>query len=296
MKKILLILFVISFLPHFSYAQELQCAVSVNFESLPVASREKLSGFKDAIQSYMNQTRFSEGSWVGEKIACSMSIFFLSASGEVDYKAQVVVTSQRPVYQSTRNSPMLTINDPSWAFRYEPGQPLYANQSTFDPITSFLDYYGFIIVGFDWDSYERLGGTPYFSKAINLCNLASVSTYSEGWTKNSSAYNRRGLVEDLLNDKYRQFREALFNYHLGVDLYEQNKELAQDRIVDLIETLEELKTKIDMNSVLLRTFFDAKNGEIADLLFDYPDKTIFNTLKQVDPSHMAVYEKLLSPE
>ncbi|MEJ2104983.1 MAG: DUF4835 family protein, partial [Ignavibacteriaceae bacterium] len=137
-------------------AQELNCRVDVNFESLPVNNRELLAEFAGIIESYMNTTRFTDLDW-GQKIDCSLSIFFTAASSDVDYTAQIVVVSQRPIYQSTNNSPILTINDGQWQFKWERGQALYATRSTFDPLTSFLDYYALIIIGMDEDTWEPLG-------------------------------------------------------------------------------------------------------------------------------------------
>lgn len=285
-----LIVFLSSFL---NFAQELDCTVTVNFESLPVTNRELLTDFRDAVQEYMNKTRFSPDNWEAEKIACSLTIFFASASSDIDYTAQVVTTSQRPVYKTDRNSLMLTVNDSKWSFRYVKGQAFYANQSTFDPLTSFLDYYANIILGLDWDSFEALAGSPFFTKALDICNLGANSQNTEGWVSSSSSYSRRGLAEDFLNEKYRQFREAIYDYHLGVDYYSINKKIGQDKIVKLISTLESLRTKIDLNSVLIKTFFDAKSGEIIEYLSDYPDKNIFNTLKRIDPPHMSKYEEAI---
>ena len=101
-----------------------------------------------------------------------MNIFFTSAGADVSYSAQIVVVSQRPVYQSTRNSALLTLNDAEWSFNYEVGQSMYANLDAFDPLTSLLDFYALIIVGFDMDTWEEFGGTPYFSKAFDIVNLA----------------------------------------------------------------------------------------------------------------------------
>jgi len=46
--------------------------------------------------------------------------------------------------------------------------------------------------------------------------------------------------------------------------------------------------------VLIQTFFKAKYGEITDHLKDYPDKTVFTKLKQIDPSHAGRYD-LVAP-
>lgn len=287
------LIFIILFGCTISYGQELNCKVSVNYEGLPVLNRELLADFGGMIESYMNSTQFTNKPWNGLKIDCSLNIFFTASSGENDYTAQVVVVSTRPIYKSTRQSPMLTINDPVWSFRYVKNQQLYSNQSSFDPITSFLDYYANIIIGFDWDTWAELGGTPYFKKAFDIVNLGANSSNSKGWERSNASFTRWGLCEDLLNDKYRSFREAYYVYHYGVDEFQLNKEDAQKKIVNLVNLLFDMKSKTDINSVLIRVFFDAKYGEFIELLRSYPDRMVFEKLKKIDPSHAAKYDDLL---
>lgn len=289
--KILAILF-LSF-TSILFPQELNCKVNVNLESIPIAARERLSNFSQVIEDYMNKTNFTGSDWQGGKIQCAMTIVILSVSNEVNYTAQAIVSSQRPIYKSTDNSLMLTINDNEWAFNYEEGQALYANQSTFDPLTSFLDFYANIIIGFDMDSWESLGGSPYFSNAFNIVNLGANSNFSNGWTKNSNSYSRRGLVEDLLNEKYRHFREAIYDYYYGIDIYAQNPEIGREKIVKLINVLEDLGTKSNLTGVFIKVFFDAKNGEIIEHLKEYPDKEIFVKLRRIDPAHTSKYNEIL---
>lgn len=279
-----------------TFSQELNCKVTVNFENLPVVNRELLTGFGAMIEDYMNKTKFTNLTWEGEKIQTTMNIFFTNASSEINYTAQVFIGSQRPIYKSYKNSSMLNILDEQWSFQYERGQALYSNQSTFEPISSFLDYYANIIIGYDLDSWEELGGSPYFAKAYDIVNLGAASSFSPGWQLKggSFSYNRRGLVEDLTNEKFRPFREAFYDYHYGIDIYEQSKEKGQEEIVSFIETLDEMKTRISLNSVLINVFFNAKHGEIVDRLKDYPDKTIFRTLAKIDPSHASKYDEVMN--
>ena len=289
MKYFLILLMVLA---NLSFAQELNCKVTVNYEGLPPVNREILTDFANVIENYMNTTQFTNESWDGLKIDCSLNIFFTSASDN-DYNAQVVVVSTRPIFKSIRQSPMLTINDPSWSFSYIKNQALYSNQSTFDPITSFLDFYANIIIGFDWETWADLGGTPYFKRAFDIVNLGANSSKKTGWERSNSSYSRWGLCEDLLNDKYRTFREAYFVYHYGVDKYQIDKTDGQDKIINMINVLYNMKTKSDINSVLIRTFFDAKYGEFIELLRGYPDPTIFEKLKKIDPPHSAKYDDLI---
>ncbi|MCK7516992.1 MAG: DUF4835 family protein [Ignavibacteriales bacterium] len=220
--------------------------------------------------------------------------FFTGASNQTDYSAQVVIVSTRPVFRSTRQSSMLTISDANWSFRYVPNQALYANQATFDPLTSFLDFYANIIIGFDWETWAELGGTPFFNKASNLLNLSQGNSFNKGWEQSSASYSKWGLCNDLLNDKYRAFREAFYIYHYGVDEFQVRKKEAQEKIVELINVLTDLQTKVGIgNSVLIKLFFDTKNGEIIELLKDYPDFKIFERLKKIDPAHAAKYDEIL---
>lgn len=277
------------------FTQELDCKVIVNYESLSVQNRELLSGFKQAVEDYMNMTRFADEDWQGSKIPCTMNIFFLSASNDVNYSAQVVVVSQRPIYKTINSTQMLTINDNSWSFIYERGQSLYGNKSTFDPLTSFLDYYAYIIIGFDMDSYIELGGSPYFAKAFDIVNLGSSSNFSNGWKSSSATFSRWGLVSDLVNEKYRSFREAVYDYHYnGLDIFLENRNVAIEQMIGLVKTLEEMSTKVDLNTVLIRVFFDAKFGEIADYLKFANDPNLFATLKKIDPRHVSKYDEVLN--
>lgn len=288
-------LILILFIPFtISVAQELNCTVTVNYEGLAVNNRELLIDFGGVVESYMNTTQFTGEAWDGQKIDCALTIFFTGASNETDYSAQVVIVSTRPVFKSTRQTPMLTISDANWSFRYVPNQALYANQATFDPLTSFLDFYANLIIGFDWETWQELGGTQYFKKAFDILNLSVSSTYKKGWEQSSASYSKWGLCNDLLNDKYRSFREAFFVYHYGVDEYQIRKKDAQDKIIGLINVLGELQTKVGIsNSVLIKQFFDTKYGEIVELLKDYPDIKIFERLKKIDPPHAAKYDEAL---
>jgi len=290
MKSILIILILCTSLV---YSQELNCHVEVNFENLQVQNRELLADFGSVVESFMNNSKFTEG-WDGAKIDCSLNIFFISASSEVDYTAQIVVVSQRPIYQSEKNSPIVTINDGQWSFRYEKGQAMYAGQSTFDALTSFLEFYALIIIGFDWDTWEEFGGNRYFQKAQDIVNLGASSGSSFGWLSSSATYSRWNLVNEIMSEKYAAFRSTIFDYHYGIDIYQQNKMLGQQKIAGLVNTLYEMYEKSGLiNSVFIRTFFDAKYGEIIDRMKDYSDPEIFNRLKKIDPPHSARYDSAI---
>ena len=108
---------------------------------------------------------------------------------------------------------MLRIQDQKWQFKYEQGQALYFNQTDFDPLTSFLDFYAYVIIAYDMDSFEPLGGTEYFQKAFDISVLGGSSRYSDGWQLSSESYNKRSFIESFTNANFQQFRQDFFEYH-----------------------------------------------------------------------------------
>ena len=275
-------------------AQELNCTVTVNMDNVAPSQRHLLDGFSQAVTDYMNKNHFASDDWQGGQITCGLSIFLLTATSDGHFTAQVVVTSQRPVYHSSNNCLMLSINDNMWSFIYQKGQPFIPNQTTFDPLTSFLDYYAYMIIGYNEDSWDDFGGTPYFNKALSIDNTAITSSFSKGWIRSTGSYSRQALVEDLLNDKYRPYREAFFQYYYGIDFYaNRNKAEGAKKIANALKIIYGLRDNIDFGSVVLRTFFDARSGEIVQYLKDYPDKNIFVMLKKIDPAHTAKYNSAM---
>jgi hypothetical protein len=293
MKKLLVGLVLIMFLPEFSMAQELDATVTINIEQMESASKDRLNSFKTEVESYLNNTKFTGQAWDGERIKCSFNIFFLGSSDETSYTAQLVVTSQRNIYHQQRSSLMLSIMDNAWQFSYQKNRGMYFKQIDFDPLLSFLDYYAYIIIGLDMDSYYSLGGTDYFQKALDVTIKGANSSTNKGWQFESTVYNRRALLDNLLSANYQQFRQDCFDYHYnGLDIFSSTeRQTAINNIVKLIKNLEVKKDQIDSRSVLLKVFFDAKAAEIVDYLKGNTDKSIFTSLKKIDPPHNSKYDE-----
>lgn len=283
-------------LPALYQAQELDATVTINVEQLQTASRERLNTFAMQIQDYLNNSKFTRKPWQGDKIKCFFNIFFTASNDETSYAAQMVVASQRPIQDSQLSSLMMSVMDNSWSFKYEKNQAMYFNQSDFDPLTSFLDFYAYLIIGLDADSYSPLDGTEYFQKALDIVVKGASSSSSKGWQLESASYNRRALIDNLLNAKYQFFRQDYFEYHYnGLDLFyvKGQRQTAMNNMVKLIKDLEKNKDKLDSRSVLLKVFFDAKAGEFSDYLKAYPDKSIFTILRRIDPSHTTKYDEAM---
>lgn len=293
MKKFIFLFLVF---PAITFSQELAANVVVSYEQLDNASKERLVNFQQDVENYLNSARYTDKAWEGERIPCQFNIFFTGSSQEINYSAQIVVSSQRPIYKSKANSLMMRVQDKNWQFIYERNQALYFNQTTFDPLTSLLDFYASVIIGFDADSFEKFGGSPYFAKAYDIAVLGASSRFADGWSAIGASYSKRGLVEDLSNAKYEKFRKNYFDYHYnGLDIIKDNPAEATKNLTKLVNDIYENYEKMT-RSVLLRVFFEAKAGEIVDHFGKIASNDVFEKLKIIDPAHITKYNEILDAE
>lgn len=288
MKKYFIVIFLLLNLN--IWGQELEATVQINTEQLQSVYRENLEVFQFQIEEYLNNTKFTNDNWEWPKIECSFNIFFTSASNETNYTAQVVINSTRPVEGTENRSLMLNVMDSKWSFIYEKNQSIYYNPTDFDALTSFLDFYGLVIIGMDADSYEPFGGTTFFQEAMRISIMGGSTGYSDSWGTSSSSYNKRGFIKDATSAGFQQFRQDIFDYHYnGLDVFYREKEATYKSIAKLVDNLVKLKKTTNRRSPFISAFFDAKAGEIISYLKDYPDRTIFSKLLKIDPAHTTKY-------
>jgi hypothetical protein len=288
MKKYFFVLFLI--LSINIWGQELDATVQINSEQLQNVYKENLVVFKNQIEDYLNNTKFTRKSWEWSRIQCSFNVFFTAASDEINYTAQVVINSSRAVEGSENRSLMVNIMDNKWSFIYEKNQSLYFNITEFNQLTSFLDFYALVIIGMEADSYEPFGGTTHFQEALQIALMGASSGFTDSWGTKSANYYKRGFIEDATGANFQQLRQDIFDYHYnGIDLFVNDKMKTQKSIVKLIDNLFELITAKNIRSPFINSFFDAKSGEMLTYLEGYEDTIIYNKLIKVDPAHTSKY-------
>jgi hypothetical protein len=277
------------------YAQ-IDCDVTVNFEQVS-AAKDKLANFERDVERYINSQKWSTADMGGEKIKCTINIFFTSAADGNSYKAQAFIGSSRPIFigknPSAKSTPMLRIFDDKWDFAYVDGQPLFRNETQFDPLTDFLDFYMMLILGFDFDSYEKLGGTEYFRKAFTMCNQAPSN--ASGWDRGTgSTYSKYNLLEEVLNPNNQSFREGWYSYHFrGLDLLATKPEKGYDNMIVMLNNIKTLKQTSNPRAILFKNFFDVKYGELAEVFKGYKDTSIYQLLVQIDQAHQNAYDEAM---
>ena len=278
------------------HGQELNVDVVVDRSRLSSSSLNYMDRFDDDIEEYLNDYRWTEDQFQQkERIDATMQITLLNADNNYNFEASVVIRSERPVYNSLQKTPLFYFNDENWVFNYTPNRGLVHDLLQFDPITTFLDYYAHIIIGYDYDSFSELAGTPFYSEAQNLVSLAQALS-STGWSRTGGVRrNRAQLVADLLNGNYEPLRRAIYIYHRqGLDRFLSSPEQARLEIIRALRMMREAQQNTTGN-LLFDIFFNAKYRELVSLFGDAPTEMrlqAFNILSRLDPAHLSEYRKL----
>ncbi len=271
---------------------QIDCQVTVNMDKIQGTNKDQLQNFAQDIQTYISSNKWAGDDYDGERIKCSLNIFFLSQPGENAYTAQIFLGSQRPIYKdpAAKNTAMVRIVDDRWDFMYTKNQPIYRNEQQFEALTDFLDFYMYLVVGFDYDSYGPGDGTKYFQKCYVFANQAPSS--AKGWDRNPSGYSRLTLIEELLNPKYQPFREGFYLYHYkGLDLMAKKPAEAYKNIISVIQGIADEKKVGNPRALIFKNFFEAKYMELAEMFKNYEQKSVYSLLISVDPAHQTTYEE-----
>ncbi|GAA5521454.1 hypothetical protein Asal01_01395 [Fodinibius salicampi] len=282
-------------LPMRGISQEIDARVTVDRSQLSNTSLSFLDNLSDEIESYINEYNWTDTDFkLQERIRLDLQITLMSTDDNFNFNAQVVVQSRRPIYNTPRETMLFFHNDENWTFNYTPNRSLRHDLLQFDTLTSFIDFYVYIVLGYDFDSFEELAGTPYFSEAQNILSQAQNSS-ATGWDSNNNRRNRAQLVSNLLSSNYESLRSAIYEYHrLGLDRFVDHPKEARQQIIATLQKIDEAKSRTSSN-FLFDIFFNTKYRELVFIFEDAEPqvrRNAFEVLSTVDQSHLSEYRKL----
>jgi hypothetical protein len=278
------------------FAQELNCSVSVNDRQISGSTYDYISELSGDIERYLNENRWTDDRFgENEQILCNIQILLTGADSQFNFTAEAVFTVRRPIYNTNQQSTSIVISDNNWRFSYPRNKNLIYDELQFDDLSSFLDFYAYVIIGLDYDSFSELGGSRWLNRAQTIFDLAQ-NTGAFGWGRSIGAQrNRYGLINDLTSTAYQDLRIAYYKYHrLGLDQFTISPEESREEVIDALQLLRENK-RLTSNNYLFDIFFSTKYTEIVSLLMDANVQTrtrAYNILRDVDPAHTTEYEKL----
>ncbi len=295
MKRNLVVVFIL-FFSQFGVSQELKATVSLNYQQVSNGNPQLFSNLEKQVNEFLNTTKWTDREVNDvEKIECN---FFINITGysSNNFEASIQIQSSRPIHNSTFSTPILNINDKNFSFRFIEFETMIYDQNSFSSnLVSVLAFYSNLIIGLDQDSFAPNGGTENLQIASNIVNVAQTSGY-KGWSQSEGNNNNRNfLISDMLSSTFLPFRTSLYQYHrLGLDTMSEDVTKSKQELIKSIETLSEIQ-KVRPNSLLMRTFFDAKVDEIVSIFSDGPkmDLTkLVETLNRISPLNSQKWNKI----
>lgn len=246
-------------------AQELQCRVEFNTQQLQNVSPSVFTTLQEAVEEYMNNTKFSEAQLsANERIECRMLFTITEYDGGVA-KGTLQVQSSRPVYNSNYTTTLINFRDTKIDFSYNEGDPLTFNLNGMESqITAILNYYAYLILAMDFDSFSPKGGEAFWER-LKMIVQEAQSSGEVGWKAFEDTKNRSAILEAFTSPKTEQMRDFTYRYYrTGLDEMSQSPDKGRNNIT---ETLDILKAVFDAEpmSVALSMTRDAKLDELVNI-------------------------------
>lgn len=279
------------------HAQELLCNVNIDASRIQ-SDRSVFEDMERNISDYLNFNEWTDDKFESyERIRCNLQIVVMDRPSPDYFVCEANLQVFRPVFNTTYETVVVNLRDPNFNFRYVAFQNLQFVQNAYtDNLTALLNFYAYMMLGFDYGSFALNGGMPFFQKAQEMVNLASSASGERGWKSNQSNRNRYWLMENLLNTRYKAFHQLLYEYHRkGLDQMESDDQQARKAITTALRALQQLNRQ---NPLLLlnKTFLDAKQNELVKVYQNAlinQKREFVEMMQDVDPSNMAQYSSVM---
>lgn len=281
-------------------AQELNCAVEINSEQVQGSNKDVFTTLQQAIAEYLNTNKWTDAQfYANEKIECKLYFTIKSYDENNVMSGDLQVQAIRPVYNSSYTTTLFNFKDTKIDFSYAINEPLIFSENSMESnLTAILNFYAYLILALDFDSFSLRGGDMYYEKAAAVVRLAQSSGES-GWKAFEDTKNRNAVLSAYYDSNTSTIRDVLYQYHRkGLDemVLSPNKGRAV-----ITGTLEMLKKVFDVApmSVCLSIFKDSKLDELVNVYSKASQtekETAYELLYPLYPTETSRLEKIKTTE
>ncbi len=283
------------FLSFSCFSQELNCDVIVNAQQTGDENLQIYKTLEKQLREFVNNTKWTNRTFAPqERIACSMVINITGQNGDA-FQASIQVQSSRPVFGSSFSTPIYYFNDKDFTFRYLEFQNLIFNPNQFESnLISVLAFHIQMILALDADSFAKNGGDLYYKQAQTITNYSQQGNF-KGWKIEDGLQSRFALIDNVLSPTFKEYRDVMYKYHReGLDVMSEDAKKGKEQVAAALNQFQAMNSRRP-NSFLLRTFFDAKAEEVAQIFSDGPSVNIASvkeTLQKVAPMHSSKWQNI----
>ena len=285
------------------FSQELKCNIQVVASEVQGTNKNVYQTLQSELYEFINNRNWTKHVYSQEeRIECNILIRITRQISVDDFDGTMQIQSRRPVYNSSYQTTILNHLDEDVRFKYVEFEPLeFSETEHLSNLTSMIAFYVYLILGFDYDSFSKEGGSEYFMLAEKIVNNAQ-NAVEPGWRSfDDNKSNRYWLIENILNEKYGPIREFMYNYHrLGLDrMYNKVNEARSQIADDLLLLREVYREKPNIVMPYYKLIFNAKADEFVNIFSEaFPDEKarVLNILNEIDAPNGEKYKKILNQQ
>ena len=277
-KYIYLVLISIFLIDIKTYSQILEAEIELDLRRLGEGQRILFETLSSDITNYLTNNQFSiENSDLDLYIYCRIILESISEGGnQKNINAQAIFSNGGDQYFYAKNI----------QFPYNRGKKIFYTTS-FHPLASLLDYYVFMFIGTELDTYDYLGGTSFYNKSIEISDLGKNSDWSNGWD------NRWKKAKKIKNNEY--LRSMRYNFFVIKDELKKekiDKMIIKNAINSFYEEFQTLDKKIGSDRETLY-FLKTYHQEIAQYLSILDMNNALEFLILYDHDHKETYQSYI---
>jgi len=272
--SIIITLFLLCFLP----AEHVQCQyikanVSTKLEKLHQDRRSELQELDQMIKEYIESNQWTDDNYPINDFTVSITI----AIDNVQSTFEEVYSARFHIFSTTGFQDV----DKQWRFPYTRNQPMLFDPNIFDGLTGLIDFYMNIIVGEELDKYEQYGGSPYFSRALQICHLGKSDRYNRWWDK------REQYVQRYLRESHKPFRDMTsWFYAAQYWTDEGNADEARTAAEETISFLDKVIQNTYEQEFKVE-FFRREYKNVAAVFSQFDD--LYAKIMEIDPERKDFY-------
>ena len=262
----------------FSWSQFIEVNAELDLRRLSEGDRQLFTTLAEDIENYLLNTQFSADA-IDLEVVIDIRLVLVSVSrggSQTSINAQAIFSNKLDQYFYAKGI----------QFPYSQGRKMYYT-TAFDPLASFLDYYAFMFIATELDTWKYMGGTTFFNRAIELSDLGKDSDWSVGWD------DRWKKSRKIKSNQY--LRSMRFNYFTALDALgaeEVDITIVKNAMSTFHEDLLTLDKKLGSNKETLH-FLKAYHESIAELMAMFNLRDALELLLIYDHDNKKVYESYL---
>ncbi len=258
------------------FAQFAEVSVEISIDRMPEKERNDLKTLEQLIPIYFQNYNWFENTYrIAIPIRISMFPEGVNTTGfERTFTSQVFISNQ---------SGDQRFFEKSFKFVYNQNDPLTHSDMVL-PLPGTLDFYAYLLIAGELDTYDPLGGNNLYEKARDIANRGQLSVHPSGWKQ------RLQELDEIT--RLRDYRMAKYYFWKAVDLLDQKKAAeVPDAIGQMLERFNKM-FEVNARERYSHIFLDVHAREIAEIIRDYGTPAQKTTIMELDPDNVNIYKTI----